>query len=190
MDEKNVYESCISEYKSLGSFIIESKTFDNQHFQNLSMNLNQNNTDISQNKRETNTPNNFKELSILKVKESKRTVEPHLLVEDKGFKNENYRNYEISYISSLEEKAIKCYRRFSHFDTFNQKLQEKYPYAIIPSLPQKNYASKIVNIGEDFYINRVKELNFYLNYIFNHDILKGSSELNKFLNDAEFVRKN
>ncbi len=181
MEESNkvLNESNLSDYKSFDSIVIESKTFDSKNFENVIQ-------------KETTSEmegvnNKFKEMSMINVKKNNKIVEPHILIEDKGFKNEGFRNYEISFINMNEEKIIKCYRRFSNFDSLHKKLKEKYPYVIIPSLPQKNYATKIINLGEDFYENRLQELNFYINYIYKHEILKNSNEFMKFLNDTQFV---
>lgn len=113
--------------------------------------------------------------------------QPYLSLEDKGYKNESFRNYEISLIDEKNEKKIKCYRRFSFFDALNNKLKEKYPYLIIPSLPKKNYKTKILTLEEDFYRERKNRLKSYINYIFKHECLRNSIELNKFLNDPDFV---
>jgi hypothetical protein len=121
--------------------------------------------------------------SITKIK----VKQPFLSLEDKINKNESFRNYEISLIDQKDEKKIKCYRRFSFFDALNNKLREKYPYLIIPSLPKKNYKTKILTLEEDFYNERKKRLTHYINYIFKHENLNNSLELNKFLNDPEFV---
>lgn len=182
MEESNkvIYESNLSDYKSFDSIVIESKTFDSKNFENL-MIPKESPSGLE------GVNSKFKEMSIENVKKNIKVVEPYILIEDKGYKNEGFRNYEISYINSNEEKIIKCYRRFSNFDSLHKKLKEKYSYVIIPSLPQKNYATKIINLGEDFYENRLQELNFYMNYIYKHEILKNSNEFVKFLNDTQFV---
>jgi hypothetical protein len=117
----------------------------------------------------------------------KKIKQPFLSLEDNIFKNESFRNYEISLIDEKEEKKIKCYRRYSYFDALNNRVREKYPYLIIPSLPKKNYKTKILTLEEDFYSERKQRLKHYINYIFKHEILNNSLELNKFLNDPDFV---
>ena len=179
-DGKISNESFISDYKSFDSIIVESRTFESRITDiKKDPKLEYHNDEINNHK--------FKEISIIKTSQNKKLIDPHLLIEDKGFKNETFRQYEISLITTNEEKIIKCYRRFSNFDFLNKKLREKYPYVILPSLPQKNYTSKLINVSEDFYCNRVRELIFYMNYIYNHEILKKSNEFLKFLNDADFV---
>lgn len=181
MDEtfKVINESNYSDYKSFDSIVIESKTFDTKTIENIIPKV----TTTDNN----NDNNKFNEMSISNVKKNNKIVDPHILIEDKGYKNEGFRNYEISFINMNEDKIIKSYRRFSNFDSFHKKLKEKYPYVIIPSLPEKNYATKIIHLSEDFYENRLQELNFYINYIYKHDILKNSNEFLKFLNDTQFV---
>ena len=133
--------------------------------------------------------NKFVEMPLQLTPNLKNKIrQPILMVEDRGYKNENFRNYEIILIDEKNEKKIKCYRRFSNFDSLNQKLREKYPYIIIPSLPKKNYKVKLINLKEEFYSNRTRHLKSYINYIFKHEILKNSIHFAKFLNDAQFVK--
>jgi hypothetical protein len=105
--------------------------------------------------------------------------------------------YEILYFSyfhikdknnetNLENKIIKCYRRYDNFDKFNSKLRNKYPYLIIPKLTPKNPMAKILTPEEDFYVNRERQLNFYLNFIFKNEFLSKTKEFIKFTNDSEF----
>ena len=169
MENKNLNNYEKFEEVNFNSKIVESRTFEKETKENEEIN---------------NNPKNFNEIHLQNINK----CYPHISVEDKGFNYENYRNYEISYIDDKNTKKIKCYRRFSNFDMLNLKLREKFPFVIIPSLPKKNYAVKIINLTGEFYLNRGRELNFYLNYIFNHEILKNSNEFLKFLNDADFVR--
>lgn len=97
--------------------------------------------------------------------------------------------YEIQFLNknnNINDKKIKCYRRYDNFDKFNIKLTRKYPYVVIPSLTPKNSLIKIIDPDEDFYLNRTKGLNFFLNFINNNQILSKSREFQKFTNDADF----
>jgi hypothetical protein len=97
----------------------------------------------------------------------------------------SHKLYEIQFFNN-NEKKIKCYRRYDNFDKFNIKLRRKYPYVLIPNLTPKNPLIKIISPDEDFYLNRTKGLNFFLNYIYKNDILSKSREFHKFTHDADF----
>lgn len=182
MENKEVVES-IFEENSLYSRLVDSSTFDiiiNQETNEKKPVISNDNQNMKVSK--------FVEMPLQMTANSKAKVrQPFLLLEDKRNKNESFRNYEISLIDEKNEKKIKCYRRFSNFDALNLKLRERYSFLIIPSLPKKNYKVKIIKLEEEFYSNRTRNLNSYLNYLFRHEVLSMSIEFTKFLNDAEFV---
>jgi hypothetical protein len=169
--------------KSIERSLAESTTYDiilSNNEKKPEINASNNNKAISNSK--------FVEMPLQLTNSKIKLKQPYLIVEDKGFnKNENFRNYEISLMDEKNERKIKCYRRFSNFDSLNLKIREKYPYIILPSLPKKNYKVKLINVEEEFYESRTRYLRTYINYIFRHEVLKDSIEFNKFLNDAEFV---
>ena len=182
MENKEVVES-IFEENSLYSRLVDSSTFDiiiNQETNEKKPVISNDNQNMKVSK--------FVEMPLQMTANSKAKVrQPFLLLEDKRNKNESFRNYEISLIDEKNEKKIKCYRRFSNFDALNLKLRERYSFLIIPSLPKKNYKVTIIKLVEEFYSNRTRNLNSYLNYLFRHEVLSMSIEFTKFLNDAEFV---
>jgi hypothetical protein len=57
---------------------------------------------------------------------------------------------------------------------------------LIPKLIGKNALSKIINVDFEFYNKRRRQLNFFLNFLFNHNFLKTTKEFIKFINDPEF----
>jgi len=188
MDNKEPIESVMFEEKIFNDRIIDSSTFDVI----TSSGTPEKRIKNSHEKEPVSLKNisRFVEmpLQISSSISKSKTKQPFLSIEDKGYKNENFRNYEISLIDEKNEKKIKCYRRFSNFDSLNQKLKEKFPFLIIPFLPKKNYKVKILKVEEQFYSNRTRRLKSYLNYIFRHEILANSVEFSKFLNDADFVK--
>jgi hypothetical protein len=97
----------------------------------------------------------------------------------------SYKNYEISMINEKNEKRILCYRRYDNFDSFYNKLKKKYPFVVFPKLSGKNALTKIINDNE-FLNRRRRQLNYFLNYLYNHNKLKEVREFIKFVNDPEF----
>ena len=98
----------------------------------------------------------------------------------------SHKLYEIIFINKLGDKEFKCLRRYDNFDKFNKKLKIKYPYVVIPKLTPKNPYIKIMTYDEQFYNDRRLQLEFYLNFIYNQEIIKDTKEFFKFINDANF----
>jgi hypothetical protein len=85
-----------------------------------------------------------------------------------------------------KEEKIKCHRRYDNFDKFYNKLKKKYPYYLIPKLAPKNSLTKILSSDDYFYENRKMQLNYFLNYLCNHDTISHSKDFTKFVNETEF----
>ena len=98
----------------------------------------------------------------------------------------SHKLYEIIFINKLGDKEFKCLRRYDNFDKLNKKLKIKYPYVVIPKLTPKNPYIKIMTYDEQFYNDRRLQLEFYLNFIYNQEIIKDTKEFFKFINDANF----
>ena len=98
----------------------------------------------------------------------------------------SHKVYEIQYFNENKEKKIKCYRRYDNFHKLNSKLRKRYPFYLIPKLTPKNPLAKIISPEEEFYENRRRQLNFYLNYLLNNECLNKTKEFLKFTSDAEF----
>lgn len=50
----------------------------------------------------------------------------------------------------------------------------------------KNPFNKIIAVDSEFYERRLRQLNYFTNFIYYHNKLKRSREFQKFLNDPEF----
>jgi hypothetical protein len=98
----------------------------------------------------------------------------------------SHKLYEIIFVNKLGNKEFKCLRRYDNFDKLNNKLKIKYPYVVIPKLTPKNPYIKIMNYNDQFYNDRRLQLEFYLNFIYNQEIIKDTKEFFKFINDANF----
>ena len=96
-----------------------------------------------------------------------------------------YKEYEISYINSDGESTVKSYRRFDDFLDFHQKIKLKYPYIIVPSLPNKAPIAKLINKQNlSYYFKRQVQLTIYVNFISNNPQLNSSEEFYKLINNS------
>ena len=85
-----------------------------------------------------------------------------------------------------KKKKILCYRRYSEFDKFYNKLKVRFPHCIFPRLSQKQY---IKNEDPIFVENRRKELQYFLNRLYYHEEISKSEEFKRFINstfDAQY----
>ena len=98
-----------------------------------------------------------------------------------------YTVYEISKIIE-NKKHILCYRRYDNFSKFYEALKIRYPHCIIPKLSPKKIMAKVYD-DQIFIEQRRKELEFFINEIYFHDIMGKSEELQKFLNGANFDKQ-
>ena len=172
-----------------------------QHSSLLKSNVYKSKTLTEQTNKITNK-SNFEELNIVKTNIDISNISdniPILRVEDSSEKKDlyyfinfsigNYKTYEISIINynNIEGgKKILCFRRYKNFNVLHQRLSDKYSSYIIPKLIEKSYTNKILNKDEDFYITRKKQLNYYINYLYDHHFLKNTEEFKKFITDPEF----
>jgi hypothetical protein len=118
------------------------------------------------------------------------------IIKDIGEKKENYnmienyvgcyRMYAISFVDEFNNPVIKCFRRFSHFDLFLNKLKMTFPYLIIPQTPHKNPLTKVRLVDERFFEERERKLQYIINYINKNETLLNSKEFNKLINEFEF----
>lgn len=86
---------------------------------------------------------------------------------------------------NVNDKKIKCERRYNDFQLLFNRLQRMYPYIIIPEL-EKNFLIKIIKIDEHFFIKRKNQLNIFLKYIHAHEEIKATKEFIKFIRDPNF----
>ena len=98
-----------------------------------------------------------------------------------------YTVYEISKIIE-DKKHILCYRRYDNFSKFYEALKIRYPHYIIPKLSPKKIMAKVYD-DQVFIEQRRKELEFFINEIYSHDVMGKSEELQKFLNGANFDKQ-
>ena len=87
---------------------------------------------------------------------------------------------------SQKKKKILCYRRYSEFDKFYNKLKLRFPHCIFPRLSQKQY---IKNEDPIFVENRRKELQYFINRLYYHEDISKSEDFKRFINstfDAQY----
>ena len=107
-------------------------------------------------------------------------------IEDKG-KFNGIRKY-IVILSNENDEITSVNRRFKHFYLLSQKIQSIFEYAIIPTIPEKQFWNKKI-LGEDekkvFYEIRKELLEFYLNHLFNHFIIQETDLFKFFFSESE-----
>jgi hypothetical protein len=100
------------------------------------------------------------------------------------------RNYFISYFK--EDTIKKSTKRFNDFKEFHKYLVGKYPFEIIPVLPEKNFKKKIKSIfqisNQTIEYNRIEKLlelllNHLINESQNEDLCR---EVENFIEDKVF----
>ena len=111
----------------------------------------------------------------------------HLRQDKERSEHKGYTVYEISKIIE-DKKHILCYRRYDNFSKFYEALKIRYPHYIIPKLSPKKIMAKVYD-DQVFIEQRRKELEFFINEIYSHDIMGKSEELQKFLNGANFDKQ-
>ena len=115
-----------------------------------------------------------------------------LEVDEEKTKRNNLTVYQLIEIKqdsnsyNKKTKKILCYRRYSEFDKFYNKLKSRYPHCIFPRLSQKLYIKKEDPINVE---NRRKELQYFLNRLYYHEEISKSEEFKRFINstfDAQY----
>ena len=114
----------------------------------------------------------------------KRKNQLYLRIDKEKTEKKKYTVYEISKIID-NKKEIFCYRRYENFSKFYEALKIRYPHYIFPKLSIKNIMTKVYD-DPIFLEQRKKELEFFLNEIYSHEVIGKGEEIKKFLNDAEF----
>ncbi len=98
--------------------------------------------------------------------------------------------YQISKFSNKTAKYEPiCYRRYKHFTRLYLKIKSNYSSYILPAIPKRNIFKKYQN-DPVFYEERRRQLEIYLNYLHEHNILSKKEEFKKFMVNEEFVRLN
>ena len=111
----------------------------------------------------------------------------HLRQDKERSEQKGYTVYEISKIIE-DKKHILCFRRYDNFSKFYEALKIRYPHYIIPKLSPKKIMAKVYD-DQVFIEQRRKELEFFINEIYSHDVMGKSEELQKFLNGANFDKQ-
>jgi hypothetical protein len=174
---------------------MKSKEFNYKESNNQDI-ISENNFHIGESNFIQYTPNYESDLALMKLftklfesRGEELNGQPYFFIVEKCEVKDlivSHKVYEILYFNEKSEKTIKCYRRYDNFHKLHTKLKRKYPYILIPRLPPKNPLAKIITIDNEFYENRRRQLNFYINYLLYNNFLFKTKEVSKFINDAEF----
>ena len=122
------------------------------------------------------------------ILEKKKNIKLHLKIDKEKSAINKHTIYEISTIVENKklnalEKNILCTRRYDNFNSFYELLKKRYPHFVFPRLsPKYNNLLEDENILE----KRRKELEYFINEIYNHNIMGKGVEIKKFLNEIKF----
>ena len=182
MNFSAINNSTFSENKSL-----KSNNEDNSKIIN-----NQESSDDNNNKININKDINYKKSQIGNkindmIIESDKMNKLYLRKDKEKTEQKGYTVYEISKYSE-NKKQILCYRRYDNFYKFYEALKIRYPHYIFPELSQKNFMTKVYD-DSIFLEQRRKELEFFLNEIYSHEIIGKGEETKKFINDINFDKQ-
>ncbi len=135
---------------------------------------------------------------IKEIKEKPEVTGEFFLIESavkSGNEFLSFKTYSICY-KDKNNLFIKCKeRRYKDFEVFRNCIKSLYPYLIIPSLPAKDFTSKlksnIISSSESslFYEQRKQRLEYFINLISKEPIIVESSFYDKFFNDQVFDMK-
>ena len=168
---------------------------------NLSINLDNNNEICDQEKqnniikskeleKENKKISHGNKISSL-ILERKKNIKLHLKIDKEKSTINKHTIYEISTIVENKklnalEKNILCTRRYDNFNSFYELLKKRYPHFVFPRLsPKYNNLLEDENILE----KRRKELEYFINEIYSHNIIGKGEEIKKFLNDSKFDKE-
>jgi hypothetical protein len=166
-------------------------------------NLKDSSVDIINNNNNKNEINEIPKREVLDLKKDegsfpsfnaeKRKDAIILEYDEEKSKRNNFTVYQLIEIKqdpnsfdSQNKKKILCYRRYSEFDKFYNKLKLRFPHCIFPRLSQKQY---IKNEDPIFVENRRKELQYFINRLYYHEDISKSEDFKRFINstfDAQY----
>ena len=175
------------------SMISVNKSINNQEDSNNSKVIDKQNSIASDDDNKKNLNNKNKKTTKLGNKINYMMLETdtnnnlQLRQDKERSEQKGYTVYEISKIIE-DKKHILCYRRYDNFSKFYEALKIRYPHYIIPKLSPKKIMAKVYD-DQVFIEQRRKELEFFINEIYFHDIMGKSEELQKFLNGANFDKQ-
>ena len=129
--------------------------------------------------------NKRKDLIIIEI-DKEKTSQKGYTVYQLNLINDNSNQYNSNINSKKNEKKILCYRRYKDFEKFYNSLKFRFPHCVFPRLSEKNYVLAKVKDDPTFIENRRKELQFFMNKLYLHEIIGKSEEFKHFINYSTF----
>jgi hypothetical protein len=161
---------------------IIGETEDMKEKQNI---INNNSESINLNKGNQIIFNKRKDLIIIEI-DKEKTSQKGYTVYQLNLINDNFNQFNSSINSKKNEKKILCYRRYKDFEKFYNTLKIRFPHCVFPRLSEKNYVMAKVKDDPTFIENRRKELQFFMNKLYLHEIIGKSEEFKHFINYSTF----
>ena len=132
--------------------------------------INNNSQSISLNHGNQIIFNKRKDLIIIEI-DKEKTSQKGYTVYQLNLINDNSNQFNSNLNSKKNEKKILCYRRYKDFEKFYNTLKFRFPHCIFPRLSEKNYVLAKVKDDPTFIENRRKELQFFMNKLYFHEII-------------------
>ena len=132
--------------------------------------------------------NKRKDLIIIEI-DKEKTSQKGYTVYQLNLINDNSNQYNSNINSKKNEKKILCYRRYKDFEKFYNSLKFRFPHCVFPRLSEKNYVLAKVKDDPTFIENRRKELQFFMNKLYLHEIIGKSEEFKHFINYSKNAKK-
>jgi len=129
--------------------------------------------------------NKRKDLIIIEI-DKEKTAQKGYTVYQLNLINDNSNQFNSNINSNKSEKKILCYRRYKDFEKFYNTLKFRFPHCVFPRLSEKNYVLAKVKDDPIFIENRRKELQFFMNKLYFHEIIGKSEEFKHFINYSTF----
>lgn len=129
--------------------------------------------------------NKRKDLIIIEI-DKEKTSQKGFTVYQLNLINDNSNQFNSNINSNISQKKILCYRRYKDFEKFYNTLKIRFPHCVFPRLSEKNYVLAKVKDDPIFIENRRKELQFFMNKLYFHEIIGKSEEFKHFINYSNF----
>ena len=129
--------------------------------------------------------NKRKDLIIIEIDKEKSSQKGYTVYQ-LNLINGNSNPFNSNINSKKDEKKILCFRRYKDFEKFYNTLKFRFPHYVFPRLSEKNFVLAKVKDDPSFIENRRKELQFFINKLYLHEIIGKSEEFKHFINYSTF----
>lgn len=98
---------------------------------------------------------------------------------------DRYTEYTITDATIKENPIYLSQRKYEDFYDFYETLGRAYPYGIFPQIPSKTVLQR-VRPTEEYFIKRKRNMEYFLNYLYNHPFYSKLELFRKFIRDGAY----